>query len=109
MTYSNKVNEVKWEELVDENDDVGKKLKILLNKIEEAKKDVFENKAANKKMKHKIPKAIKKLYRTKSKVSKRIKRTRCRKKMVKLIEQLKEIDEKINKNKEEERYKYEKR
>ena len=45
----------------------------------------------------------------KSKVSKRTQKTKCRKKMVKLIEQLKDIDEKINKNKEEERYKYEKR
>ena len=61
MSYNEKVNEVKWDELVDENDDVDKKLKILLKKIEKATKGNFENKA-EKKIKHKIQKAIKKLY-----------------------------------------------
>ena len=40
-----------------------------MNKIEEATRGTFENKAENKKIKHKIPKALKKLYRKKSKVN----------------------------------------
>ena len=80
------------------------KLKILYECMEEAVVKNFEDVFEKKKEKHKIPKPIKKLFQKKTKISKHIKRTKCKYKLIKLRKQLDEIDLKLIENKEKHRF-----
>ena len=68
--------------------------------LEDGVSEVFENNLDKKKVKPKIPRHIKKLHNSKSKISKKILKTRCLLKLVKLRYELEEIECELSENKE---------
>ena len=91
--YETKLYSNEWDKSPDLN--IEDKLKEFLVKIEEAIKDSFEDLLERKKVRKRIPKFIKKLFKKKTKISKRIFRTKYKIKMVKLKDELETIKKKL--------------
>ena len=102
-SYHKLINDHDWNE-ISAGKNVDDKVKLLFKTIEFAVKESFDNLIERKEnKKRRIPKQVKKWFSQRKKLSKMIIKTKCKKKIVKLMEELDLIERKIYESKEKRR------